>query len=477
MRTQVRTLCRVRFGSATLGHRVRAMPKFTDRFLSSFAPMDGAKDRLAFDTETRGLGVRVTRVVGPRHGAEQAGAPAFNRIFLVQWTDKATGRKVREVLGAWGSLTVEQARDAARVRLGRVAAGFDPKAEREAKQAEDQNKRAAAARAKVEAAFTLEKLIADWAAQHLATKRGRYADEAERALKVAFKSHLARPASALDHDVVTGVLDALAGDGRTAMAGRTMAYGRACYGWAVKRRKLALNPFQGLPAIEGANPVRDRVLSNQEVGEVWRAADGLGQPFGPVVRLLLLTAQRREEVAGMRWSEISADGTTWTLPAERAKNGRAHVVHLSDLARDVLAERKQIEGRDLIFSTTGKTAPSGFSRPKLALDAAIVAERIKAGASEDQAKVAGWRFHDFRRTAVTWMAGAGFAPHVADKILNHVSGAISGVAAVYQRQEFLAERKAALEAWAAHVLACGEGKAKDAKVASLSEARARRFVG
>ena len=100
MRTQVRTLCWVRCGSATLGQRVRAMPKFTDRFLSSFAPMNGAKDRLAFDTETRGLGVRVTRVAGPRHRAEQAGAPAFNRIFLVQWTDKATGRKVREVLGA-----------------------------------------------------------------------------------------------------------------------------------------------------------------------------------------------------------------------------------------------------------------------------------------------------------------------------------------------------------------------------------------
>lgn len=450
------------------------MPKFTDRFLAAFKPLDGAKDRLAFDTEAKGLGVRATRVTAWRDAGEQEGEATFNRIFIVQWTDKATGRKVREVLGAWGSLTVEQARDAARIRLGRVAAGFDPKAEREARKAEDDRKRAEAARAKVVAAFTLEKLVEDWAAQHLATKRGRYADEAERALRVAFKAHLTRPASALDHDAVTDVLDAMVRAGKLAIAGRTMAYGRACYGWAVKRRKLALNPFQGLPLIEGANPTRDRVLADQEVGEVWRAAGGLGLPFGPVVRLLLLTAQRRAEVVGMCWGEISADGTTWTLPAARAKNGRAHVVHLSAPAQQVLAAVPRIKDRDLIFTTTGKTAPSGFSRAKLTLDAAMAKERVEAGASEVQAKVEGWRFHDFRRTAVTWMAGAGFPPQVADKILNHVSGTISGVAAVYQRHEFLAERKAALEAWGGHVMACGEGKAKGAKVASLSEARARR---
>ncbi|UPY35431.1 site-specific integrase [Sediminicoccus sp. KRV36] len=445
------------------------MPKFTDGFIEAFKPMDGAKDRLAFDTECKGLGVRVTRISARQDGAEQ-----FNRIFLVQWTDTATGRRVREPLGVWGALTIKQAREAAKIRLGRLAAGFDPKAEREARKAEDDQKRQDAARAKIEAQFTLEKLIEDWAKLHLASRRPRYAAEAERALRVTFAAHLKSPARRLDHEAVIAALDALAGDGKAAMAGRTMAYGRACYGWAVKRRRLALNPFAGLPAIEGGNPARDRVLTDAEVGEVWRAAEGLGQPFGPIIRLGLLTAQRREEVAAMRWSELAADGASWNLPNRRAKNGRAHIIHLSEAARAVLASVVRIEGQDLIFTTTGKTAPSGFSRAKRALDAAIMDARIKAGACGDQPEGEGWRLHDFRRTAVTWMAGAGFPPHVADKILNHVQGTISGVAAVYQKQEFLAERKAALEAWGAHVVICGEGKAKDAKVASLSEARARK---
>ena len=333
--------------------------------------------------------------------------------------------------------------------------------------AEDQRQRAAAAAAREEARFTLDTLISHWAKLHLAGKRARYAAEAERALRVAFASHLARPASALTHAAVTAVLDKLAGDGKAPIAGRTMAYGRACYGWAVKRRRLVVNPFAGLPVIQGANPSRDRVLTDAEVGAVWRAAGAMGLPFGPLVRLLLLTAQRREEVAALRWSELSADLSTWTLPGSRAKNGKAHVVHLAEPARAILASVPRIAGQDLVFSVTGTTPPSGFSKAKLALDAAI-AKR------DSRADVAGWRFHDFRRTAVTWLAGAGFPPHVADRLLNHVGGSIQGVAAVYQRSEFLAERKAALAAWGAHVLQCGAGAVAADNVAVLSDERAQR---
>jgi len=182
-----------------------------------------------------------------------------------------------------------------------------------------------------------------------------------------------------------------------------------------------------------------------------------------VVRLLLLTAQRREEVAAMRWSEIAKDGSAWTLPAERSKNHKAHIVHLSEPARAILASVPRIQGQDLIFSTTGETAPSGFSRAKRALDA----DMPTTGGT-------GWRFHDFRRTAVTWGANAGFAPLVADRLLNHVGGTISGVAAVYQMGEFLAERRALLDGWAAHVLACGEGRMKSEAVADLAAERTKR---
>ena len=448
------------------------MPKLTDRFIAAFRPEGTAKDRLAFDTECRGLGLRATA--------------AGNKVFLVQWTDAATGRKVREPLGAWGSITVEQARAAARARLGRVAQGINPAAERAAAKAADEARRAVETAAKEEARFTLDALITDWVRLHLAGKRARYAAEAQRALRAAFRAQLDRPAASLTHAAVTAVLDALAGAGKAAMAGRTMAYGRACYGWALKRRRLSVNPFAGLPAIKGGNPTRDRVLTDAEIGAVWRAAGTLGDPFGPIVQLLVLTAQRRDEVASLRWSELSPDLATWTLPATRAKNGKAHVVHLAEPARAILAGVPRFAGQDLVFSTTGTTAPSGFSKAKSMLDTAIAkeaaamqrpAELGRRRAAEMVAEpLQGWRLHDFRRTAVTWLAGAGFPPHIADRLLNHVTGSIQGVAAIYQRGEFLAERKAALEAWGAHVLRCAEGNAvaPAGNVAVLAEKRAQR---
>ncbi len=247
------------------------------------------------------------------------------------------------------------------------------------------------------------------------------------------------------------------------MAGRTMAYGRACYGWAQKRGKVPSNPFVGLP-VPAAIVSRDRVLSGQEIGEVWRAAGALGFPFGPLVRLLLLTAQRRDEVAGMRWSEVSADMATWTIPAGRAKNGAAHVVHLAPEARALLAGVPRFAGCDLVFTTTGKAPVSGYSKAKERLDAAIAAARaeaaMKGGAEAELMPL--WRLHDLRRSAVTWLAGAGFPPHVCDKLLNHVATTgMSDVARVYQRAQFLPERKAALEAWARHVVVCGEGEGTD----------------
>ena len=432
------------------------MPRFTERWIASFAPEPGRKDRLAFDTECRGLGLRATA----------SGA----KLFLCQTTDPATGRKVREALGAWGSITLAQARTAAQARLGRVAQGVDLVAEKAARKAADEAARAAAAAAKRDAALTLRVLVEEWTALHLAKRSARYRGEAQRAILHAFASHADKPAASLDRAVVLAVSDALATAGKAPIASRTLAYGRACYGWACKRGRLAGNPFADLPAVAGGAPSRDRVLTDAEVGGVWRAAGRLGFPFGPVVRLLLLTGQRREEVAGLRWDELAPDLSTWTIPRERAKNGRAHLVHLSDAACDVLRGVERIEGRPLVFTVTGETPPSGFSKAKAALTEAMAAEagaflsvplaptppRRRGSRAVAAAPAApDWRFHDFRRTAVTWLAGAGFPPHVADRLLNHVTGAIQGVAAVYQRHDFLAERKAALDAWGKHVLACG----------------------
>lgn len=455
------------------------MPKLTERFLTGFVPPPGAKDRLAFDTETRGLGVRAYSAVERLEDGTKR--PCVERMFLVQWTDPATKRKAREPLGLFGAITLEQARTAAKARLGRVAAGFDPKAEREARKAEDTRRRAEAARAKAEAAFTLDTLIADWERLHLAGRRPRYAAEATRALRLAFKPHLDGAAAVLGHETVVGVLDDLARQGKAATARLTLAYGRACYGWAVKRRRLAANPFAGLPVAEAGSRSRDRVLTDAELGEVWRALEKVPSPHGPMIRLALLTLARRDEVAGMTWGEVAPDLSTWMQPAGRTKNGKPHVVHLSPAARQVLrgmlgAEQGKplpaLPAADrLVFGVSENSAITAHSWAKRKLDAAIAAERKKAAGEGEAAPLVPWVLHDFRRCGVTWLAGAGFAPHVCDRLLNHISGTISGVAAVYQRNEFLPERKAALDAWAAHVLDVAEGKARVGNVTPLRRAR------
>jgi len=178
------------------------------------------------------------------------------------------------------------------------------------------------------------------------------------------------------------------------------------------------------------------VLDDSELARVLNAAKSMGYPFGPFVELLMLTAQPEDEIAGMRWSEI--DGQKWTIPGHRSKNGKDHLVHLSAPALAVLAELPRDDQVDLVFTTTGTTPISGFSKAKEKID------RISG--------VRGWRFHDIRRTVTTGLANLGHSPHVADKILNHRSGAISGVAAVYQKAEFKVERENALTDWGNYIL-------------------------
>ena len=405
--------------------------RLTEEEIAALACEPGRKDRLVFDDVVPGLALRVMA--------------SGTKTFLAQYT--AGARRRRVPIGRWGAVTLKQARAAARGILGDVAKGQDVAQLRTEERT----------RAKAEAAagkMTLAELLRQWDSLGLARRRPRHREEATRAIRTAYGGHLERRADALSRADAMAALDALQKAGKAAMAGRTLAYARACFTWAQRRGKVPENPFLGLPVASGTI-ARDRVLTMDELASIWRAAGELGWPFGPLHQLLILTAQRRDEVAGMRWSEIAAGGETWTIPKERAKNGRAHVVHLAPAARTILAELPRLAETELVFTTNRRTAVSGFSRAKEQLDA--IAERLRV---EDAARAGrpqpdpmpGWRIHDFRRTAVTWMATNGVAPHTADRILNHVQGTISGVAAVYQRAEFLAERKTALEAWAARVV-------------------------
>jgi integrase len=197
---------------------------------------------------------------------------------------------------------------------------------------------------------------------------------------------------------------------------------------------LDKSPAEGIP-LPTKEVARDRVLDDMELGRVILAARQIDEPYGGIVELLALTGQRREEVAQMRFEELNFADRVWTIPKCRTKNAKAHAVHLSNQSLSVL-KRTNSRG-PYVFSVFGTKPFREFSRAKREFD------RLSG--------VTGWRLHDLRRTCVSGMARLGIAPHVADKILNHQSGTISGVAAVYQRHDFMVERREALDRWGAHV--------------------------
>jgi integrase len=203
--------------------------------------------------------------------------------------------------------------------------------------------------------------------------------------------------------------------------------------WCIGRAVIDFSPAEGL-STGYRETSRDRVLTDQELAAVILGARQMPHPYGGIVELLALTGQRREEVTQLRRHELDEQARTWTIPGSRTKNKKAHIVHLSEPAWRVI---EKSPGVDLIFGTSRGKRFQAFAKGKRALD--------------KRCGIRGWRLHDLRRTIVSGMARLGVPPHVADKILNHQAGTISGVAAVYQRHDFLAERKEALDRWGAHV--------------------------
>ncbi len=413
--------------------------RLTQRTVEDARCPPGRKDALLFDRDLRGFALRVGSTGG--------------KTFLVQFN--VAGERRRLALGAFGILTVDEARKRALASLGDVAKGVDPVAERRAIIA---TRKAAVMASKVRAeedAFTFGRLVDSWVDAREGERRPGYLATARTTMKLHLKAWLNRPASSITTMEAVRALDAIKATGSTVTANRALAYARAAYGWALRRQVVACNPLTGIEAPTEERS-RDRVLSAEELGAVWRAAGKLTTPYDAFMRALLLTLQRRDEVAHMRWSELSADLTTWTLPRERAKNDKAHIVHLAEPVRDMLARVPRFAGCPFVFPSSSMKPISGYAWAKRTIDAAVTVERVEAGI--EPAELSNWRFHDFRRAGVTALAGMGFAPHVCDRLLNHVSGAIQGVAAVYQRAEFLTERKAALDAWAAHVLRAAEAR-------------------
>lgn len=422
--------------------RQRERARLTKRLIDAFTCPPDRKDTLLFDGDVTGFALRATA--------------SGSKIFLLQY--KLGGRVVRLPLGAYGVLTVDQARALAQEARGRVSAGGDPLAERRAVTDSAKTARELARSIAKAETFTFKAMVDRWHKEHIEPKfSAGYVRIAVGSLH-SLAAWQARPAHSITSAEATAALATVRKDRGPSAAAHAFRYGHAAFNWAVQHELVPFNPMTRAIRPE-KQKARDRALTDSELGAIWRAAAKLEPPFSPLLRLLILTLQRRTEVAGMRWSEISEDLTLWTLPAARTKNAQRHIVHLTSEARAILTILPRFPNSDLVFTTTGKTGVSGFSKAKARLNELAAQERREAKIRP--VEIPDWHLHDLRRTGVTTMARLGIPSDVADRILNHqASSTNSGVKGVYQVHSFAAEREEALRSWAIHVATIGAPLAK-----------------
>jgi integrase len=365
------------------------------------------RDVVYWDVHCPGFGVKVT--------------PTGRKVFVVLYRTTGAGSRLRKyTIGPYGRVTLNQARVTAQKVFAAKLDGRDLAAEKK-----DSRRRMVADR--------VDDLLEAFIVQHVSQNRS--GPEISRMLRREIGSAWAnRSIHEITKRDVIDVVSAIEQRGAPVAANKALKAIKTFLRWCVGRAILDRSPADGVP-LPTKEVARDRILSDDELVRILLAARHIGGPYGGIVELLALTGQRREEVARCTWDEIDIASQTWRLSSERTKNAKVHEVHLSDQALTVLGPADKSGG--FVFSHSGTAPFQDFSVAKRELD--------------QLSGVTGWRLHDLRRTCVSGMARLGIAPHVADKILNHQNGTISGVAAVYQRHDFLAERKQALKLWGAYV--------------------------
>lgn len=401
------------------------------------------KTHYLWDNDPIGFGVRVT--------------PSGAKSYLYQFRMGGRGSPVRrETIGRVEKMSPEQARDWAHELAHLARTGTDPI-----------EKKHADRKAKAEAKLTAEQLAFDaYCDRYLKLRVKAEGLASHDNIEMVFRLHAipvlkSTPLPAIRRRDVVAVLDRIPATS-AALRRSTYAILNKMFNWAKARDDIAENPMDGISRPPAATS-RDRVLSDEELALALRAAGQLEGLFGPLYQLLFATGQRREEVAGLDWSELDRAAALWTLPRERSKNGEANIIPLNRhalAALDRLAghegiERPEWPRRGLIFTTTGKTPVSGFSRAKSRLDARMAKmaaeDALEAGTDGEGVTVAPWRLHDARRTLATGLQRLGVRFEVTEAVLNHTAGeSRSGVAAVYQRHGWGPEKRAALDAWADH---------------------------
>lgn len=334
------------------------------------------------------------------------------------------GRLRRMTLGTYPALSLAEAREAWREARQAVQLGRDP----------------AIARKRAKPATAFAAVAEEWLKRDQAKNKSHATVEriVKRELLPAWGHRSIAELSRRDVlDLVDGIVDRDA----VIMARRVQSHVHRLFRWCVGRGIIESNPAADLP-MPGAETRRDRVLTDDELVQVWRGTEQLGWPFGPAFRLLILTGARREEIGRLRWSEVG--GTDIKLEGARTKSGDPHIIPLSTAGLVVLEQVPRIGNSDFVFTASGKAHISAWSTAKGRLDAL--------------APIAPWRVHDLRRTAATGMQKLGVGLQVVEAILGHVSGSRGGIIGVYQRHTYDAEKRAALEAWGANVMALVEGR-------------------
>ena len=384
--------------------------------ISALKLPDGKSEAILFDDQLPGFGIRL------RSGGK--------RTWIAQYR---VGQKQRRVtIGSVDAIDAEEARKTARSIIAKVQLGGDPQIEKRVSKAQAQD--------------TVGGLVARYLASHGEKRLGaRTLVEVRRTLTVAWKPLHELPVHGVQRHTVATRLAEIAEENGPFAANRARSYLSAMFNWAIMQGVADQNPVIGTGKVT-KEVSRDRVLSDAELAMVWQqAGDG---DYGRVIRLLILTGQRREEVAAMPWPEINFKDKVWSIDANRTKNGRPHDVPLSGAALSLLDEAGRREGRELAFGA-GDGPFSGWSKCKAALDRRILAA-IRAVDKKAKAPPL-WRIHDIRRTVATRMSDLGVQPHVVEAVLNHVSGHRAGVAGVYNRAAYSAEKRAALDLWARHI--------------------------
>jgi integrase len=395
------------------------MVKLTNETVRTL-PVKG-NDTLYADSETPGLYLRV-----------RAGG---SRTFIIQWRQGQFQR--RSTVGKVGILSLDEARKKARKLLVGIDDGHDPVAAKAKARADDKQ--------------LFGVLVDEYLPVRAKDMKPRSLEQTTLHLRKYWKPLHKLPLKKIDRATVAAELRIIIKERGPVAADRGRSGLSSFFAWAIGEGIAEVNPVIGTNKAS-KNASRERVLSDAELVAIWNAAPA--SDFGLIVKLLMLTGQRRDEIAGLRLSELK-QASMIALPAERTKNSRPHDVPLSTQARAVLDETSERVGRAYVFGR-GEGSFSGFSMAKQALDAT-------AGLSEP------WTLHDLRRTMATRMADLGVQPHVIEAILNHVSGHKAGVAGIYNRSSYSAEKRAALDLWGAHVqtlLAMADG----ANVAMLKRA-------